>query len=150
MRERDFGGAGGTDLHREAETLATFKKRIDEMLAKLEKSPAAQSKIGDQKISKDAYGTGFGAAEDLAGLYEKVHTRLEVLSRTFGEQLEALGITVQISDRGYQGIDAEQAARLRAIQQRTDKYYREPGAERGERQGEDRPAGTGGEADEAY
>jgi hypothetical protein len=118
------GRSGGrSDLKVEAETLASFKSRIDKILLDLEDSPAARSKISDQTVTRTAFGGEFTAAGDLAGAYEKLHARLEKFSRTLGDQLEALGIAVQISDRGYDSIDAEQADRLRAIQQRTAKYY---------------------------
>ncbi|QLH24474.1 hypothetical protein [Streptomyces sp. Rer75] len=111
------------DLKVEAETLASFKSRIDKILLDLEESPAARSKISDQTVAHAAFGAEFTAAADLAGAYEKLHARLEKFSRTLGDQLEALGIAVQISDRGYDSVDAEQAARLRAIQKRTAEYY---------------------------
>ncbi|MGR3935593.1 hypothetical protein [Streptomyces sp. BRA346] len=118
-------GRGGkrADLKVEAETLASFKSRIDKILLDLEESPAARSKISDQTVAHAAFGAEFTAAADLAGAYEKLHARLEKFSRTLGDQLEALGIAVQISDRGYDSVDAEQAARLRAIQKRTAEYY---------------------------
>lgn len=120
----ESGRSGGrSDLKVEAETLASFKSRIDKILLDLEESPAARSKISDQTVAHAAFGAEFTAAADLAGAYEKLHARLEKFSRTLGDQLEALGIAVQISDRGYDSIDAEQAARLRAIQKRTSEYY---------------------------
>ncbi|QKW52720.1 hypothetical protein [Streptomyces buecherae] len=121
---RDVGGRrGGADLAREAETLSYFKGKIDKILLDLESSPAAKSKIGDQTITRAAYGTGFSAADDLASMYDKVHGRLEKFSQTLGDQLEALGIAVQIADRGYDSIDAKQAARLREIQRRAREEY---------------------------
>ncbi|AGP54642.1 hypothetical protein [Streptomyces rapamycinicus] len=123
---------GGSDLKVEAETLASFKSRIDKILVDLEESPAAKSKISDQTVAHTAFGAEFTAAADLAGAYEKLHDRLEKFSRTLGDQLEALGIAVQISDRGYESIDAEQADRLRAIQDRTTKYYGHDADNRGD------------------
>ncbi|WP_432253330.1 hypothetical protein [Streptomyces sp. HNM1019] len=123
---------GGSDLKVEAETLAGFKSRIDKILLDLEESPAAKSKISDQTVAHTAFGAEFSAAADLAGAYEKLHDRLERFSRTLGDQLEALGMAVQISDRGYESIDAEQAARLRAIQDRTAKYYGQNADDRGD------------------
>ncbi|MGW1197468.1 hypothetical protein ACWD4B_16760 [Streptomyces sp. NPDC002536] len=122
----DNRGSGGGYLAKEAETLTTFKGRIDELLAKLEKSSASPKAIGDRRISRDAYGRGFDSAHDLAGLYDKVHGRLQELSKLFGDQIEAVGLAALISDRGYDGVDAEQAARMRAIQESTQKQYRSP------------------------
>ncbi|MFE5164441.1 hypothetical protein ACFRNT_39310 [Streptomyces sp. NPDC056697] len=136
---------GGSDLKVEAETLASFKSRIDKILIDLEESPAAKSKISDQTVAHAAFGAEFSAAADLAGAYEKLHDRLEKFSRTLGDQLEALGMAVQISDRGYESIDAEQADRLRAIQDRTAKYYGENADNRGAGHNENpaRKTGTG-------
>ncbi|GHF55151.1 hypothetical protein [Streptomyces morookaense] len=116
---------GGSYLAKEAETLTTFKGRIDELLAKLEKSSASPKAIGERRIAKEAYGRGFDSAGDLAALYDKVHGRLQELSKLFGDQIEATGLAALISDRGYDGVDAEQAARMRAIQESTQKHYRD-------------------------
>ncbi|MGK5628062.1 hypothetical protein [Streptomyces sp. URMC 123] len=139
MGGRNFGDVGGEDLSLKAETLSAFKGRIDKIIADLEKSPAAKSKIDGQKVSRHSYGKGFSAAEDLGGLYDKVHAELQTLSQTFGEQLEALGIAVQISDRGYGNIDADQEARFRAIQKRAAEVY-----ERQRTGGKADTGGTGG------
>ncbi len=100
---RDTGG-GGKGLDYQAETLIAFKGRIDEILGQLRKSPASHKSISEQALAPDAYGTGFSAAQDLSALYDKVHTRLEALSKLFGEQLEALGIATEIVDKGYGNV----------------------------------------------
>ncbi|MGW1073953.1 hypothetical protein [Streptomyces sp. NPDC002537] len=117
---------GKSDLAKEAETLATFKGRIDKILENLEDSSSSLKSIADQTITKDAYGTGFDSAQHLAELYEQVHERLKTLSKTFGDQVEAMGLAALIADRGYDGIDAEQAARMRAIEERTRKFHKGP------------------------
>ncbi|AZQ73850.1 hypothetical protein EKH77_23880 [Streptomyces luteoverticillatus] len=111
-------------LAKEAETLTTFKNRIDEVLANLEKSAASPKTMGDQKVAHDAFGKGFGSAEGLAALYDAVHARLETLSKVFGDQVEAMGLAAVIAERGYDGVDADEAARMRAIQERTHEYER--------------------------
>ncbi|HZG02614.1 MAG TPA: hypothetical protein VE546_03365 [Streptomyces sp.] len=122
MTDRHDTG-GGKDLSYEAETLASFKKRIDAIIDGLEKSPASHRRISDQAITPDAYGTGFSAAEDLSSQYEKAHERLKTLSRLFGEQLEALGIATQIVDKGYENIEDAHRERFQAIQGRVEEYY---------------------------
>lgn len=109
-------------LAKEAETLTTFKNRIDEVLANLEKSAASPKTMGDQKVAHDAFGKGFGSAEGLAALYDAVHARLETLSKVFGDQVEAMGLAAVIAERGYDGVDADEAARMRAIQERAGTY----------------------------
>ncbi|MFF4221249.1 hypothetical protein ACFYZH_00105 [Streptomyces abikoensis] len=109
-------------LAKEADTLTTFKNRIDEVLANLEKSAASPKTMGDQKVPHDAFGKGFGSAEGLAALYDAVHARLETLSKAFGDQVEAMGLAAVIAERGYDGVDATEAARMRAIQERAHEY----------------------------
>ncbi|MDJ0342331.1 hypothetical protein QMK19_21595 [Streptomyces sp. H10-C2] len=117
------------DLETPTESLQNFKARVDRLLATLDKSPAAHARITDQKVTTSAYGTGFPEAIQLSGAYDTVHARLEMLSKTLGDQLEAMGITVDLADRGYQNVDQEHADRLFAIQKRTEIYYKKPGAE---------------------
>ncbi|MFI1798701.1 hypothetical protein ACH427_15310 [Streptomyces sp. NPDC020379] len=121
--QRPFGNG---NLVKEAETLAKFKGRIDTIVSELEKSPASQKAIAHQTIAKGAYGTGFGSADDLAKLYDKVHDQLKTLSQTLGDQVEAMGIAAVVAERGYDGMDAEQAARLKAIEERVRKNYHDP------------------------
>jgi hypothetical protein len=109
-----------------AESLAVFKGRVDKMLSDLEKSQASHTNVGTQGIEHSSYGEGFAEAGDLAGLYDKVHSRLVALSKTFGEQIEALGIAVQVAKDGYSGVDQEQMERLIAIQQSTEQFYQAP------------------------
>ncbi|MDI3390410.1 hypothetical protein QIS99_30085 [Streptomyces sp. B-S-A8] len=120
------GRGNGKDLAVDSVDLETFKKRIDLLLERLNGSPAQHNKIGEQTITNASFGTGFAAADDLAKGYEKVRSRLERLSRIFGEQIEGMGIVVQISGKGYDSVDAEQAERYQAIRQRAEKYYQEP------------------------
>lgn len=120
----------GKKLVKEAETLAKFKGRIDKVLTELEKSPASKKNIDHQTITRAAYGSGekFTAAEDLSKLYDKVHERLKTMSKSFGDQIEAMGLMAVVAEHGYEGMDAEQAARMRAIQERAKEHYRDPEA----------------------
>ena len=106
-----------------AESLAVFKDRVDKMLSDLEKSQASHTNVGAQGIEHSSYGEGFTEASDLAGLYDKVHSRLVALSQTFGEQIEALGIAIQMAKDGYSGVDQEHMDRLTAIQRSTEQLY---------------------------
>ncbi|MFG3494519.1 hypothetical protein [Streptomyces sp. NPDC047928] len=112
---------------------------MDELLRSLAESPAEHKKIGEQKVTADAYGTGFSAATDLHTAYEKVRTRLEGLSRTFGETIEALGITVDIAQKGYGGIDQEEKERFEQIQKRNEDFYKPNTAQDGTGKGETKP-----------
>jgi len=144
----------GSGISKKAETLAYFKKQLDEMLKDLEESPAAKKEISRHRIAAAAYGK-FPAAEELAASYHRVHARLEELSEILGDQLEALGVAVQISDRGYDSIDAEQAARMREINKRAQSYYDKTDPQRGQSADDNaNAAGTGtgksGTSDETF
>ncbi|MFC5725006.1 hypothetical protein ACFP1Z_33180 [Streptomyces gamaensis] len=112
------------DLSKEAETLTAFRNRVEEALSKLERSSASAKAMGDHRIAGDAYGKGFDSAEALAALYETVHGRLQELSKVFGDQIEAMGLAAVIAERGYDGMDAEEAARMRGIEERALEYRR--------------------------
>ncbi|MFJ4338151.1 hypothetical protein [Streptomyces sp. NPDC088915] len=94
---------------------------MQKLLDELKGSPAEHTKIGEQKITPDAYGTGFAAATELHGAYDKVRTRLEELTKIFGETIEAMGIRAQIADKGYAGVDEEERRRFAAIQKSVEK-----------------------------
>ncbi|MCM2413515.1 hypothetical protein [Streptomyces sp. RKAG290] len=119
-------GSPASDLATPSESLQKFKIRVDKLLTKLDGSPAAHSRITEQKITPAAYGTGFPEAMGLSSAYDMVHARLTLMSKTLGDQLEAMGITVDLADRGYENVDQEHSERLHAIQQRTEIYYRKP------------------------
>lgn len=119
-------GSPAPDLATPSESLQKFKIRVDNLLTKLDGSPAAHSRITEQTVTDTAYGTRFPEAAALSVAYEKVHGRLVLLSKTLGDQLEAMGITVDLADRGYDGVDQEHSERLHAIQKRTETYYRKP------------------------
>ncbi|MEU1790975.1 hypothetical protein ABZ553_34910 [Streptomyces sparsogenes] len=117
----------GKGWAKEAETLAKFKGRIDQVLTYLEASPAAQKKIDEQTITRAAYGSGaLDSANALSKLYDEVHDKLKTWSKIFGDQLEAMGITALIAEKGIDGVDAEQRRRLEQIQIEAQEHYRIP------------------------
>ncbi|OAR22444.1 hypothetical protein A8W25_22620 [Streptomyces sp. ERV7] len=122
------GGGGKPDLGVDGVSLADFKGRMEELLRSLEKSPARHSKIADQRVQPTSYGKGFAAADELHKAYDKVRTNLERLTKIFGDQIEGMGIAVHIADKGYGGIDVDEAHRYQAIRKETEKYYETPAA----------------------
>lgn len=119
-------GSPAPDLATPSESLQKFKIRVDALLTKLDGSPAAHNRITEQTVAGTAYGTRFPEAAALSVAYKRVHGRLVLLSKTLGDQLEAMGITVDLADRGYENVDQEYSERLYAIQQRTEAYYKKP------------------------
>ncbi|MGP9018207.1 hypothetical protein ACT1U9_07320 [Streptomyces sp. BR1] len=140
---RDSGGT--PDLGVDGVSLTDFKRRMDELLTSLEKSPARHTKIAEHRVQPESYGTGFAAAGDLHKAYDKVRTNLERLSKLFGDQIEGMGIAVQIADKGYGGIDVDEAQRYQAIRKETEKYYESPtaGQDGGKGDPAAKDAGTG-------
>ncbi|CCB77199.1 protein of unknown function [Streptantibioticus cattleyicolor NRRL 8057 = DSM 46488] len=105
------------------ESLVTFKNGVDQILADLEHSDASHTRIRDQIITKAAFGADhFPEAADISAAYDEVHDRLATLSQLLGDQLEAMGITVDMARHGYEDVDADQAQRLMSIQRRTQQY----------------------------
>ncbi|MCX2181503.1 hypothetical protein KV205_13315 [Streptomyces sp. SKN60] len=115
------GGKQGLDVGEV--TLLTFQTRMQKLVDDLKGSPAEHTKIGEQKVTAASYGTGFSAATELHGAYEKVHTRLEELTKIFGETIEAMGIRAQIADKGYANVDQEERERFQEITKRSRDDY---------------------------
>ncbi|MDI5965335.1 hypothetical protein [Streptantibioticus silvisoli] len=105
------------------DTLTKFKKAIDTALSELDDSAASHTRVSLLTMAAPAYGQGFTAATELAASYVKVHDNLQTLSKSLGDQLEALGIAVECAHRGFENVDAKQTERLRAIQSQTEKQY---------------------------
>ncbi|MFH8554432.1 hypothetical protein [Streptomyces celluloflavus] len=123
----------------EAETLGKFKKRVDDLLARLKQSNADAGTLGHRRIAPAAFGQGFAEAQGLATAYEKVLSQLEAFSKAFGDQIETLSIGSQVAEHGYEAIDADVKHHLAAIQRRTQELYRAPRPEQ-------RPADPAGSA----
>lgn len=126
----DGGKQGGLEVG--DVTLLTFQSRMQKLLEELKGSPAEHTKIAEQKVTPASYGTGFSAATELHGAYDKVRTRLEELTKIFGETIEAMGIRAQIADKGYTGVDEEERHRFAEIQKRTEDDYKKHNGDAGQ------------------
>jgi hypothetical protein len=111
------GPQGSVDV--EVETLATFRDRVNGLLTSLDTGPAAPGRIADQQLTADHLGTGFQEVGRLMARYQLVHQQLQDLSQTLTNQIDAMGITVQVSQVGYRNVEADQVASLWQIQSRT-------------------------------
>lgn len=117
-----IGGAAGAavlaaaDLAREAESMLTFKKRVDALLTKLNDSEAASTKINADRLAKSELGPeDLKESAFLYGVYEVVHDQIGQLSKALGMQIEGLCIAVLAAENGYDGVDADVRDRMRAI-----------------------------------
>ncbi|WP_431041876.1 hypothetical protein ACQUSR_08095 [Streptomyces sp. P1-3] len=121
-KPKGFGG----DFFKEAETLSKFHGRIQKVLDDLEKSPAAKKNLDHETVSKASFGSDdFVAAGVLAPAVEQAHARIKELAQVFQDLIEGLGLAALNVEKDFEGLDAEQAARLREIQERATKYKEE-------------------------
>ncbi|MGW6741017.1 hypothetical protein ACWGDX_09805 [Streptomyces sp. NPDC055025] len=111
------GGGGSADLNVDAAELVAFKNRVDGLLTRLDNSSAAPTEMAGGTVARADLGTGFGEADELYGVYRRVHGELQNLSRGLAGQIEALGIAVDGSRRGYENIDDEIKLRMQRISQ---------------------------------
>lgn len=116
------GSGGGGELQVGEGTLQNLKKQLDEILSEVRGTPATQKEIQASAVGKSSYGD-FPGAQQLAEHQAKAQEKLEAFSRIFGEQIEALSISAQIAERGYENVEAEAVERLRAIQQNALRHY---------------------------
>ncbi|MEU1144687.1 hypothetical protein ACFYO9_00070 [Streptomyces sp. NPDC005863] len=129
----------------QASAMKGFKKRVDNLLLELEGSEAAPGKIGATRLSREQLGSAdFKEAQYLYDSYAIVHDELEKLSKALGAQIEGLGLAVHASRVGYDNLEDDIRARMKAVNAEAEKYYdvgRDPYA-----QGPGGPGGTGGES----
>lgn len=123
--------------------MAGFKKRVDELLRELDDSEAAPAKVGRDRLPRAELGSPeFKEAQFLYDSYAIVHDELEKLSKALGAQIEGMGLAVQASRVGYENLDADIKARMKAVNAEAEKYYvveRDPYAD--QRGGVQVPAG---------
>lgn len=130
-------GGGGGDLVVSEESLAALRKRVQAVLRELQSSSAADSNVRQQVISRDAYsGPGLAIADELSKQYDRSRTELERFTRIFGEQLEALSLIIQMSEKGFANVEAEQRARFHQLQENAQRYYKAPEPRPDERAGQ--------------
>jgi flagellar biosynthesis chaperone FliJ len=108
----------------ETETLKQFRDKVDTMLKELDSGEASSRRIRDQVLHGAHLGRGFSQAEDLTMAYHVMHMKLEELSKTLSDQIEAMTITVDLARNGYQGTEDDQVSALWKIHDRTEKEYR--------------------------
>ncbi|MER7413466.1 MULTISPECIES: hypothetical protein [Streptomyces] len=121
------------DLEKGAEELRKFKRKVDAILRDLEDSPAATKAVAWQEITRTSLsglGVDFKEADSLYKAYTMVHTELLTLSRTVGEQIEAIGIAVHAADIGFDNLEVDQQRRFWDIQQRAQELEQKREAER--------------------
>lgn len=108
----------------EAEKMKAFKTRVDDLLIELDGSEAAPGKMGDDRLRRAQLGAPeLGEAQFLFESYAVVHDELTKLSKVLGAQIEGMGLAVQTSRVGYEDIDDDIRARMKAINAEVESYY---------------------------
>ncbi|MFD6434567.1 hypothetical protein [Streptomyces venezuelae] len=134
----------------QASAMKGFKKRVDDLLTELEGSEAAPGRVGADRLSRGQLGSAdFKEAQFLYDSYATVHDELEKLSKALGAQIEGLGLAVHASRVGYDNLEDDIRARMRAINAEAEKYYdpdRDPYARGPGGTGSDGAAGSGPKA----
>ncbi|MET7296784.1 hypothetical protein ABZS79_32605 [Streptomyces griseoloalbus] len=114
--------------------MKSFKKRVDELLRELDESEAAPTRVGQDRLSRAQLGSAdFKEAQFLYDSYAIVHDELENLSKALGAQIEGMGLAVHASRVGYENLDSDIKARMKAVNAEAEKYYvvgRDPYVER--------------------
>ena len=123
-----MGGNANVDV--ELTALQTFRSRVDDLLAELDASAAAPGQIATHAALGNCLGNslyGFGEVAPLSATYESVHQQLQQLSQTLNDQINAMSITAQVSQLGYQNVESAQVDALWTIQSRTEAATPPPG-----------------------
>ncbi|MBA0051881.1 hypothetical protein E0L36_13530 [Streptomyces sp. AJS327] len=106
---------------------------MDTIIRELETSSAGSSRLGSETLPLASFGGDtFSEAADLARVYAHVHQRLTDLSKTFGDQVEAMGIAVQGIDRGFDNLEDDLKRRFWKIYGRQENPEQRQKTEGGE------------------
>ncbi|MFF2508416.1 hypothetical protein ACFVTY_34395 [Streptomyces sp. NPDC058067] len=113
----------------ELESFTKFQQRVDELIRDLKGSPADSKKLRQEPLDRAQFGGGSDRFKEANGLYtsyQTVITELEALSQLLSDSIEAMGIAVLKSHKGYANIDDDIKDRMRAISAAATKEYGGP------------------------
>lgn len=114
--------------------LSNFQKKVNVILADLNKGAGGRTAISEQRVPRGALSGGnapFAEADGLFTQYNRVQQALVDLSRELGLQIEALNIAVHAADVGTNNVDEERRVRFMQIRTALDQS-RAKGAEKPE------------------
>ncbi|WP_428954377.1 hypothetical protein [Streptomyces sp. cg35] len=114
------------DIVTELESFTKFQQRVDQLIRNLKGSEAGPQKVGQEPLARAQFGggtQGWGDADGLFANYQKVISDLESFSKLLSDSIEAMGIAVLASHKGYENIDVEIRDRMAAISADTKEHY---------------------------
>lgn len=124
--ERRVNSPVATSVVYDPESMRSFKNRVDELITKLEGSPAGRKKVAAEPLERGQFGGGGGAWTEAAGLftsYQTVIDQLRQLSGLLSNSLEGMGIAVVASKDGFGQLDDDIRRRMRMIYQNAEEHY---------------------------
>jgi hypothetical protein len=114
------------DIVTELESFTAFQRRVDQLVKDLKDSPAGPTKVGQEVLGRAKFGgghTGWHEAHQVFSQYDTVIADLENLSRLLSDSIEAMGIAVMGSHKGYENVDMDVRRRMAAISAETTHHY---------------------------
>ncbi|MCQ4210995.1 MULTISPECIES: hypothetical protein [Streptomyces] len=133
------------DVVTELESFTKFQQRVDQLIKDLRESPAGPKKVGHEPLGRTKFGgghKGWHEADSMFTQYDTVIADLENLSSLLSDSIEAMGIAVLASHKGYDNVDDDVRRRLAAINAETTDHYGGEYVPEKEKQAAD-PGGSG-------
>lgn len=114
------------DIVTELESFTKFQQRVDQLIKDLSASQAGPKKVGQEALERAKFGgghQGWHEAHQVFTQYDTVIADLENLSKLLSDSIEAMGIAVTASHKGYENVDMDVRRRMAAISAETKHHY---------------------------
>ncbi|MEB3965669.1 hypothetical protein OKJ48_36425 [Streptomyces kunmingensis] len=114
------------DIVTELESFTKFQQRVDQLIKDLQESQAGPKRVGQEALERTKFGgghSGWYEAHDVFSKYDTVIADLENLSKLLSDSIEAMGIAVMASHKGYENVDVDVRRRMAAISAETTDHY---------------------------
>ncbi|MGY0024353.1 hypothetical protein ACVHNB_35990 [Streptomyces sp. YJ-C3] len=114
------------DIVTELESFTKFQQRVDQLIKDLRESQAGPKKVGQEALERVKFGGGHKGWHEADGMftqYDTVIADLESLSQLLSDSIEAMGIAVLASHKGYENVDMDVRRRMVAISSETKRHY---------------------------
>jgi hypothetical protein len=112
----------------EVETLTDFRNKVNALLQSLDAGHGSVKSISALVMGADHLGTGFDEATQLFARYTETHAKLQQLSQTLTDTIDAMSISIDVAQKGYQNVEATQIAELWKIRDQQAQAAQPPAA----------------------